>query len=145
MYNMVPHPFLYGRRSRVDRRNERTANGYSVYRYLSSALSNTSSKTILNALDQPVTLTIVQFGFVSSWCMVLALLAKIFPALGRAIPGLHGGLRYPSRQVIMTTAPLAFFQVGGHITSSIATSKIPVSLVHTIKVRFTFDAWVWNI
>lgn len=55
--------------------------------------------------------------------------------VGRAVPGLQGGLRYPSRQVILTTAPLAFFQVGGHIASSMATNKIPVSLVHTIKVR----------
>ena len=54
--------------------------------------------------------------------------------VGRAVPGLQGGLRYPSRHVILTTAPLAFFQVGGHIASSMATNKIPVSLVHTIKV-----------
>lgn len=33
----------------------------------------------------------------------------------------------------MTTLPLAFFQVGGHILSSDATRRIPVSLVHTIK------------
>jgi solute carrier family 35 protein E1 len=33
----------------------------------------------------------------------------------------------------MTTLPLAGFQIGGHLLSSTATSKIPVSLVHTIK------------
>lgn len=33
----------------------------------------------------------------------------------------------------MTTIPLSCFQVGGHICSSIATGKIAVSLVHTIK------------
>jgi solute carrier family 35 protein E1 len=33
----------------------------------------------------------------------------------------------------MTTLPLAAFQIGGHLLSSTATSKIPVSLVHTIK------------
>ena len=33
----------------------------------------------------------------------------------------------------MTTMPLAAFQIGGHLLSSTATSKIPVSLVHTIK------------
>ncbi|KAH0612237.1 uncharacterized protein H6S33_010289 [Morchella sextelata] len=99
--------------------------------YLSSALSNTSSKTILNSFPQPVTLTIVQFGFVSSWCITLSLLAKFTPL--RTIPGLSGGLRFPTRAIIGTTAPLALFQVGGHIASSIATEKIPVSLVHTIK------------
>lgn len=33
----------------------------------------------------------------------------------------------------MTALPLAVFQLAGHILSSMATSKIPVSLVHTIK------------
>lgn len=33
----------------------------------------------------------------------------------------------------MTTVPLAFFQIGGHLLSATATGKIPVSLVHTIK------------
>ncbi|KAI5787202.1 triose-phosphate transporter family-domain-containing protein [Geopyxis carbonaria] len=101
--------------------------------YLASALSNTSSKQILNSFPRPVTLTIIQFAFVSSWCILLSLVARFVPVLGRSIPGLQYGLRYPSRAVIGTTAPLAFFQVGGHIASSIATQKIAVSLVHTIK------------
>ncbi|KAG0641992.1 triose-phosphate transporter family-domain-containing protein [Tuber brumale] len=99
--------------------------------YLSSALSNTSSKTILNSFPQPVTLTVIQFAFVSSWCILLSVFAKF--TMLRSVPGLAGGLRFPTRAVIATTAPLAIFQVGGHITSSIATQKIPVSLVHTIK------------
>lgn len=33
----------------------------------------------------------------------------------------------------MTALPLAIFQLAGHILSSMATSQIPVSLVHTIK------------
>jgi len=33
----------------------------------------------------------------------------------------------------MTTMPLALFQIGGHLLSSSATQRIPVSLVHTIK------------
>lgn len=49
----------------------------------------------------------------------------------------------------MTTLPLAGFQIGGHLLSSTATSKIPVSMVHTVKglsplftvfaYRFIFD------
>ncbi|KAF5001453.1 hypothetical protein FGRMN_1049 [Fusarium graminum] len=42
-------------------------------------------------------------------------------------------IRKPTRDVIRTTLPLAAFQIGGHLLSSTATSKIPVSLVHTIK------------
>ena len=57
----------------------------------------------------------------------------MFPWLGNTIPALKNGIRYPSRDVITTTLPLALFQIGGHILSSTATEKIPVSLVHTIK------------
>lgn len=100
---------------------------------MSSALTNTSSKTILNAFPQPVTLTVIQFACVSSWCVTLAVLGRLFPPLQRAIPVLKHGIRYPSRDIIRTTLPLAMFQIGGHILSSTATQKIPVSLVHTIK------------
>ena len=57
----------------------------------------------------------------------------MFPQLRKTIPALKNGIRYPSRDVIATTLPLALFQIGGHILSSTATEKIPVSLVHTIK------------
>lgn len=60
-------------------------------------------------------------------------LASLFPSLQNAIPALRYGIRYPTREIIITTLPLAGFQIGGHLLSSTATSKIPVSLVHTIK------------
>ncbi|KAI9837618.1 MAG: suppressor of loss of ypt1 [Sclerophora amabilis] len=101
--------------------------------YLTSALTNTSSKSILNAFPKPVTLTVVQFAFVSSWCIFFSYLARIYPVLKDTIPALRHGIRSPTREVITTTLPLAVFQVGGHLLSSTATSKIPVSLVHTIK------------
>ncbi|KAI1935083.1 hypothetical protein LOZ12_006088 [Ophidiomyces ophidiicola] len=107
--------------------------GLCVIWYMTSALTNTSSKEILNALPKPITLTIVQFGFVSGWCLILSYLASVFPALKTAIPALKNGIRHPSREVISTALPLALFQLAGHILSSMATSQIPVSLVHTIK------------
>lgn len=96
-------------------------------------MTNTSSKSILNAFPKPVTLTLIQFAFVSSWCLFFAYLAHVYPPLRTHITALKYGIRYPSREVIATTLPLALFQLGGHILSSTATSKIPVSLVHTIK------------
>ena len=101
--------------------------------YGSSALTNTSSKSILNAFEKPATLTIVQFAFVSIFCFVLTWLARIFPSLKRSMPVLKHGIRYPSWDIFRTTLPLAGFQIGGHLLSSTATTKIPVSLVHTIK------------
>ncbi|SPQ27445.1 b2c82cf9-c45e-47fe-9c5b-955d25e0a010 [Thermothielavioides terrestris] len=117
--------------------------------YWSSALTNTSSKTILTAFDKPATLTLIQFALVSLYCILFSWLASTFPQLRTAIPALKYPIRYPSRDVIKTTLPLAAFQIGGHLLSSNATSKIPVSLVHTIKglsplftvlaYRFIFD------
>lgn len=101
--------------------------------YTTSALTNTSSKSILNALPRPITLTIVQFAFVSIWCLILAYLSTILPSLRRNVPALKNGILYPSRDVVLTALPLAVFQLAGHILSSMATSQIPVSLVHTIK------------
>jgi solute carrier family 35, member E1 len=100
---------------------------------MTSALTNTSSKSILNAFPKPATLTILQFASVSFWCLVLTLTATVFPALKRAVPALKNGLRKPSYDVIYTALPLSIFQLLGHLLSSYATSKIPVSLVHTIK------------
>ena len=101
--------------------------------YTSSALTNTSSKSILNAFDKPATLTLVQFAFVSFYCVFSAWLASLFPRLKTAVPALKHGIRYPTAEVVRTTLPLAAFQIGGHLLSSTATSRIPVSLVHTIK------------
>lgn len=101
--------------------------------YMSSALTNTSSKSILNAFDQPATLTMVQFFLVAFYCITLSRLSFAFPGLQTAIPVLRNSIRYPSREVIRTTLPLAAFQIGGHLLSSTATSKIPVSMVHTVK------------
>ncbi|ATY67491.1 glucose-6-phosphate phosphate translocator 1 [Cordyceps militaris] len=101
--------------------------------YMSSALTNTSSKSILNAFNMPATLTLVQFAFVSTLCITIAWLATIFPILREKITALQHPIRPPTRDVIITTLPLAAFQIIGHLLSSSATSRIPVSLVHTIK------------
>jgi len=100
---------------------------------MSSALTNTSSKSILNAFPKPATLTLIQFFFVAFLCLFFSWLSTIFPALKTHIPALRHGIRYPTRDVVLTTIPLAAFQIGGHLLSSTATAKIPVSLVHTIK------------
>ncbi|KAG6029912.1 hypothetical protein E4U40_000221 [Claviceps sp. LM458 group G5] len=101
--------------------------------YTSSALTNTSSKSILNAFDKPATLTLIQFAFVSSLCIFVAWLAALFPVLRHKVSALQHPIRLPSRRIITATLPLAAFQIFGHLLSSSATSKIPVSLVHTIK------------
>ncbi|KAI9744247.1 MAG: suppressor of loss of ypt1 [Claussenomyces sp. TS43310] len=101
--------------------------------YSSSALTNTSSKSILNTFSKPATLTLIQFAFVATYCVLFSKLASIFPDLKTKIPALRHGIKPPTRDVILTTLPLAAFQIGGHLLSAKATTKIPVSLVHTIK------------
>lgn len=100
---------------------------------MTSIFSNASSKAILTAFRYPITLTVVQFAFVSSWCILSSHLARAFPSLQRAVPALKYSIRKPSRELIMVTLPLTAFQIGGHILNSDAMSRIPVSLVHTIK------------
>ncbi|KAF7195711.1 putative transporter C83.11 [Pseudocercospora fuligena] len=101
--------------------------------YSTSILTNTSSKAILTALPKPVTLTIIQFALVSFWCIFLSWLAKRNATIRNAAPVLKNGIRKPNKDIIMATLPLTAFQIGGHILNSDAMSKIPVSLVHTIK------------
>ncbi|EMD59170.1 hypothetical protein GGP41_009055 [Bipolaris sorokiniana] len=101
--------------------------------YMTSIFTNMSSKAILTALPKPITLTTVQFAFVSGWCLILGMLARKFPRLKQTMPFLKYGIRPPSRELVMATLPLTCFQIGGHILSADATSRIPVSLVHTIK------------
>jgi len=92
--------------------------------YTTSALSSNTGKALLNQFRYPVTLTFVQFGFVALYCLL-----SMSPLIK------FSKLRKPNRQIIQATLPMGLFQVGGHIFSSIAISRIPVSTVHTIKVR----------
>lgn len=99
--------------------------------YTCSALSSNTGKVILNNFRYPVTLTIVQFFFVAGLCWVFSR-----PELGWATR-----LRSPTQAIIMGTLPMAAFQVGGHIFSSLAISRVPVSTVHTIKVGLRSPVW----
>lgn len=90
--------------------------------YGSSALSSNTGKVIMQSFRFPVTMTIIQFFFVAGYCVIVSKL------------GWTAHLRSISRQHIQSTLPMAAFQVGGHICSSLAISRVPVSTVHTIKV-----------
>ena len=94
--------------------------------YGSSALSSNTGKVIMTSFRFPVTLTIIQFFFVAGLCWVGARI------------GWTGPLRTPTRAIVQGTLPMAAFQVGGHICSSLAISRVPVSTVHTIKVCLVF-------
>jgi len=92
--------------------------------YTSSALSSNTGKSILTQFRYPITLTFVQFGFVASYCLLFMSPVVRFSRLRR-----------PTKAIVQSTLPMGMFQVGGHVFSSMAISRIPVSTVHTIKVR----------
>lgn len=92
--------------------------------YASSAVSSNTGKAIMNQFRYPVTLTFVQFGFVAAYCLLF-----MSPIIR------FSRLRRPTRAILRDTLPMGCFQVGGHIFSSMAISRIPVSTTHTIKVR----------
>ncbi|KAI8906763.1 triose-phosphate transporter family-domain-containing protein [Gorgonomyces haynaldii] len=89
--------------------------------YSCSAVTNNISKEIM-AHKIPITLTWIQFGFVSCFSMLYA-------------QGLlnYGKIREPSRAVIGNTLPLGLFQIFGHYFTSTALAFVPVSFAHTIK------------
>jgi len=91
--------------------------------YTTSALSSNTGKAILTQFRYPVTLTFVQFGFVALYCLLF-----MSPSVRFSM------LRPPTKEIIRSTLPMGMFQVGGHMFSSMAISRIPVSTVHTIKV-----------
>ncbi|KIM90596.1 hypothetical protein PILCRDRAFT_94931 [Piloderma croceum F 1598] len=90
--------------------------------YTTSALSSNTGKAILTQFRYPVTLTFVQFGFVALYCLLFMSPSVRFSKL-----------RPPTKEIIRSTLPMGMFQVGGHMFSSMAISRIPVSTVHTIK------------
>ncbi|OCH96327.1 TPT-domain-containing protein [Obba rivulosa] len=90
--------------------------------YTSSALSSNTGKSILTRFRYPVTLTFLQFGFVAAYCLLFMSPLVRFTTLRR-----------PSNAILQSTLPMGIFQVGGHIFSSMAISRIPVSTTHTIK------------
>lgn len=91
--------------------------------YFSSALSSNTGKSIFNAFKFPVTLTLIQFAIIALYCFIYTR-----PALQL------GTLREPTKALLRGVLPMAGFQVGGHVFSSVATSRVPVATVHTIKV-----------
>lgn len=128
--------------------------------YLSSAFSSNTGKSILTRFRYPVTLTFVQFAFVAGYCVViLALRERIGAAAshhhqhhpkapnGTANGGLSNrrrrssistlggwGIRKPSKHMFHGTLMMSLFQIAGHVFSSMAIARVPVSTVHTIKV-----------
>ncbi|POW01035.1 hypothetical protein PSTT_12765, partial [Puccinia striiformis] len=111
--------------------------------YSSSALSSNTGKAILTRFKYPVTLTIVQFGFVGLWsgiCLALRHHAS-HPTTLTARHHHHGttlliqtlGLRIPNKATIRGTCIMSLFSIAGHVFSSMAISRVPVSTVHTIK------------
>ncbi|GAA5964425.1 hypothetical protein JCM3765_006415 [Sporobolomyces pararoseus] len=128
--------------------------------YLSSALSSNTGKSILTRFRYPVTLTFVQFAFVAGYSLlVLAVrnqLAQFQLHQSRTASGsgsssksrrssfgagamssmntLQGwGVRKPSKHMFNGTLMMSLFQIAGHVFSSMAIARVPVSTVHTIK------------
>lgn len=127
--------------------------------YLSSALSSNTGKVILTQFRYPVTLTIVQFMFVAGYSVVfLAAKERLShfradggsaswsgrsrrPSMGASESGIPSfsfsswGIKKPTKMMFQSTLIMSLFQIAGHIFSSMAIQRVPVSTVHTIKVK----------
>ena len=88
----------------------------------------------------PVSLTLVQFVFVHIFCALACsstVMARV-PGIGRPL----GKLQAPTLGRVKEMSVLSFFNALGHALSSLAISRVPVSTVHTIKVRERYVQWV---
>lgn len=129
--------------------------------YASSALSSNTGKSIMARFRYPVTLTLIQFGFVAGYCVLFCLVREKLHELNAGniashrnwgkdsrrrssisdlnwslLDGLSAwGIKKPSKQALHGTLVMSFFQIAGHVFSSMAIARVPVSTVHTIKVR----------
>ena len=96
--------------------------------YTTSALSSNTGKAIMATFRYPVTLTWIQFGFVAAWCATFLALRSIMAGQSAT-----SGIRKASRHALRGTLIMSFFQIAGHVFSSMAIARVPVSTVHTIK------------
>ncbi|KAF9155170.1 suppressor of loss of ypt1, partial [Actinomortierella ambigua] len=77
--------------------------------YLSSAVTNNIGKQIMNQFRYPITLTFIQFVFVSLFCFLSSSVLRLTD------------IRRPTIGIIQMTAPLVGFQVVGHALSPLFT------------------------
>lgn len=111
--------------------------------YASSALTNNLNKVILKQSNDPLLLTLAQFG-ITAWAAGLYLTVSLYGdggsdnATRRTITSLTECVLFLakscfSKKIIFSVGPLTLFTMASHITTSFAISLIPVSFVHTIK------------
>jgi hypothetical protein len=93
--------------------------------YASSSIANNVGKQLLNIFHYPVTVSWIQFAFIAVY--------GIIAVKGLGLSRLQG----PSFELLKTIVPLCGFQIGSQVLTSIATSQIPISSVHTVKVNNT--------
>lgn len=90
--------------------------------FSSSAITSTTAKLVITKHDFPITLTLVQFAFIS----VALLCFNQFGIFIKILPVCRNSLSY--------SAYLSVLQIIGHVLSSAAISYVTVSFHHTIKV-----------
>ncbi|KEI39887.1 uncharacterized protein L969DRAFT_60570 [Mixia osmundae IAM 14324] len=108
--------------------------------YASSAASSNTGKSIMKAFRYPVTLTLIQFGYVAGYCLIFLAVRETARGVGHHGAGSSSrvasrtwGVKKPSRQALHGTLVMSGFQIAGHVFSSMAIARVPVSTVHTIK------------
>ncbi|MBW0543382.1 hypothetical protein O181_083097 [Austropuccinia psidii MF-1] len=109
--------------------------------YSSSALSSNTGKIILNQFPFPISLTFIQFGLVAFWSgLSITLRYQIYLYSNHQNHQNQNhhllqnlGIKIPNKSTLHSTLIMSLFSIAGHLFSSMAISKIPVSTVHTIK------------
>jgi solute carrier family 35 protein E1 len=90
--------------------------------YISSSLSSTLSKTILEQSPYPIMLTISQFGFISIFCLVLMRGFNLY-----SLQKIETGV------LVRKVLPISTGHIVAHLLTQVSLQNVPVSFTHTVK------------
>lgn len=98
--------------------------------YLSSALTSTSTKSILSHFPFPTTLTLLQFMFVALYCVLWSQVPKWLSKVGQSR---IRGVNLVWTKDVGIVIPVSLCQILGHLFSCSAMGRVSVGFVHTVK------------
>jgi len=90
--------------------------------YLTSSFSNNINKSILDVFSFPLTLTMLNFGFICIFCFLM-MLGTNYSRLQKL------DLKTIARIII----PLCISQIVAHLLTQLSLQHVPVSFTHTVK------------
>ncbi|KAI9294386.1 TPT-domain-containing protein [Neoconidiobolus thromboides FSU 785] len=126
--------------------------------YLSSSLTNNLAKILLNTVDSPISITVIQFFLVAMIGFLFLIfnndnkkrqedLSEVYDKKNKdnTVDNKIISLFQYHPSILKIAIPLALFQIFTHLFNSMALNLIPVSLVFTFKALSPIFTIVFNM